>query len=945
MDKNADSTFSYWKKALSALSELEMWEEIVDLKLDMGYYFGRIGEPDSMDWYYESAKVDALTHFGKTHTVYARVLDSQSRPLRARGEFKSAIKLMQEAIAIVKNQSQRNIDLLDEYVKRMADYYREMGDLEEAIFQYNKVIESRYALPEDKREGFGIYHAFFSKARALQAKNDHQAAVFNRKEGIRHLESLGSDRPYVPYLFLHMDLAVSYIHLGELDSAALILKKTEQLVRPDHSYGKASIQYTYGFYYLEKGEYEKAEKAILKSKGGIIEYSTSSKEDPDVGRTLNLMGRALGGQGKYKEALLYFLHAAQVASGIPQSKHYWQIPPSESFKASVLVVEILQNFAQTAWKFYQLEQHIDKLTLAYKAYQGAIGLVPRIRRELYAEGSRLFFSEKLAPLLEEAIRTAHQIYSLQGDVTFIEDAYEYAELSRLSLLFENLQASSAKHQSALPEELIAQLEYASAETAYLERRISEFSSQSSADSLQLKNWKNQLYEVREAHKKLIKQIETQYPAYYQLKYDFQLATAATVRSYLQKTGANMLQYFWGADSVYIFSLTPGSIGMNIIPADSQFIQDIFTLKNRLQNPGPDPAKQNLHTEYLAASQRLYEYLIPVSLPPSQQLIIAPDGLLAYIPFELLLTQAVDMDTFADYRSLPYLLRLSAVRYVFSSTIMLTKQIRLQEISRPYTGFAPSYGKGTEPLSYLRGENANAFLPLVYNLDEVKEVHTHWGGLAYYDAEATEEHFKAEAPFSQILHLSQHAFTDDVNPLNSGLVFYQSPHANTQSGAFEKNEGILYVHELYLMTLGSELAVLSACHTGRGKMQHGEGIMSLARAFRYAGCPSIVMSLWETEGAAAKTLVTHFFELLGEGMDKASALRQAKLAYLDQAPPIRTDPYLWGNLVLIGDVEPLQIDQGMAWWIWGVLFAALLAVLLFGTTRISRARGPKSLTAG
>ena len=58
--------------------------------------------------------------------------------------------------------------------------------------------------------------------------------------------------------------------------------------------------------------------------------------------------------------------------------------------------------------------------------------------------------------------------------------------------------------------------------------------------------------------------------------------------------------------------------------------------------------------------------------------------------------------------------------------------------------------------------------------------------------------------------------------------------------------MLHTYEIYNLELKGELAVLSACSTGDGKLQKGEGVISLARAFTYAGIPSVVMTLWDVE---------------------------------------------------------------------------------------------------
>jgi CHAT domain-containing protein len=132
------------------------------------------------------------------------------------------------------------------------------------------------------------------------------------------------------------------------------------------------------------------------------------------------------------------------------------------------------------------------------------------------------------------------------------------------------------------------------------------------------------------------------------------------------------------------------------------------------------------------------------------------------------------------------------------------------------------------------------------------------------------------------------------------------------------DGLLHAYELYNLRLPADLAVLSACNTGFGRLQAGEGVMSLAHAFRYAGCRSIVMSLWPAEDESTAFIVERFYAHLAGGLPKDEALRLARLDYLDQADPLRAHPYYWTHLVAMGDMTPLRKNKSPSlWWIAGL----------------------------
>jgi CHAT domain-containing protein len=169
----------------------------------------------------------------------------------------------------------------------------------------------------------------------------------------------------------------------------------------------------------------------------------------------------------------------------------------------------------------------------------------------------------------------------------------------------------------------------------------------------------------------------------------------------------------------------------------------------------------------------------------------------------------------------------------------------------------------------------------------------------------------------MLHLAMHALVDDQDPLRSYLVFSEQDS--------NQKERLLYASELYGMHLPAQLAVLSACNTGYGSVQRGEGIMSLSRAFVYAGCPSTVMSLWQAPDAETGSLMDGFYSALSEGHSKHNSLQRAKHSYLDNAyTSQQAHPFYWAGFIVSGDTSPIQgkANTSRAGWILAVLLASL-----------------------
>jgi CHAT domain-containing protein len=150
----------------------------------------------------------------------------------------------------------------------------------------------------------------------------------------------------------------------------------------------------------------------------------------------------------------------------------------------------------------------------------------------------------------------------------------------------------------------------------------------------------------------------------------------------------------------------------------------------------------------------------------------------------------------------------------------------------------------------------------------------------------------------LLHFATHGYLDAKNSLLSALVLAPEPEGSAE-------DGMLAAREIAGIPLAARLAVLSACETGRGQERGGEGLQGLAWAFRAAGCPSVVASLWQVDDAATSRLMVGFYRQLKAGRRKDEALRAAMLAVKRK----QAAPYYWAAFQVIGDCAPLPPPPG------------------------------------
>jgi CHAT domain-containing protein len=167
---------------------------------------------------------------------------------------------------------------------------------------------------------------------------------------------------------------------------------------------------------------------------------------------------------------------------------------------------------------------------------------------------------------------------------------------------------------------------------------------------------------------------------------------------------------------------------------------------------------------------------------------------------------------------------------------------------------------------------------------------------YVRAEAREDQAKAEMGKYGVLHFATHGILDSTSPMYSHIVL--------STDEKSPDDGLLEAWEIMRLKLKADLAVLSACDTGRGKTDAGEGVIGMSWAFFVAGCPTTVVTQWKVDSASTADLMIEFHRNLvrstktrQQGWRKAQALRDAMVNVMKN--PQYRDPFYWAGFVVVG----------------------------------------------
>ncbi len=311
--------------------------------------------------------------------------------------------------------------------------------------------------------------------------------------------------------------------------------------------------------------------------------------------------------------------------------------------------------------------------------------------------------------------------------------------------------------------------------------------------------------------------------------------------------------------------------------------------------------------YATAAHSLYTHLLGGLPAKTNRLVILPDGPLYYLPFDLLLTEPADSGQLLQFHRYPYAVRDVSFSYQHSATLWLQQKRQPVKHNGYWLGVAPSFSGNLPDLP-----------PLRHNQEEVKAIQS---GLyrtrTVLGDRADRDRFRQLAQRARILHLATHGQADPDQGLFSYLAFAEAGDSLSPK---------LYARELQTMRLPVELVVLSACQTGLGSYERGEGLVSLTRALQEAGARSTLTTLWSIDDAKSSALMRSFYRYLRQGLPKDQALQQARLDYLDENRGEFAHPFFWAAYIPQGDMRSLKLYPGWySWLMWGGIG---LAILLF-----------------
>jgi len=521
------------------------------------------------------------------------------------------------------------------------------------------------------------------------------------------------------------------------------------------------------------------------------------------------------------------------------------------------------------------------LKASYSAYMSALSLLRYIEKSYATDEAKLFLKKSSGPAHAGALSVCLQLYRLHPGSDYLEQAFLISERSKASVITTQLEERTIMGMTGAAQQLLQKVNDCKFNIARLDVR-----SEGTTDSGELAD----LAREREGNElelsRLQQQLE-QNSEYYKLKYEDASPDIKTLQGELDN-GQALISLYAAGGALHVFIVTKNAFNYTHIDSLSRVQADVVAWLEALKTTGNG---RRFHGEPIG--KRLYAELVrPIQSAAGDQRewILIPDGFLYLLPWESLP---------ADADGRQYLLETTTISYRWSSKLLH------EDEQRP--------GKGTGVLSFapFANEGKGKFSRLAASADEIAGL----PGAQFLDSGATKSEFLQTVNHFPIVHLATHAVSSTDDAAASYIAFYPARHSAI--------EDRLFLEELYGLDLRpTRLVIISACETGEGQVIAQEGVISLARAFAYAGCGSTINSLWKADDRATSYILRRFYVHLKEGETKARALQLAKLDYL-KSDAVDKSPAYWAHLVLTGDSSPLYRKPFSLEWLW--LLAPLGAI--------------------
>jgi CHAT domain-containing protein len=600
-----------------------------------------------------------------------------------------------------------------------------------------------------------------------------------------------------------------------------------------------------------------------------------AKEIQDLEETINISNNIGNTQlriNNYQKASIYFKRSIELALKINSVKILWEA-------------------------YYGLGQCYEKNEepmAALDCYKNSIEIIDRIRSQIFLDTFKAGFVRNKLKVYESLINILYELKQRDGSKKYEKEIFLFVEKVKARAFLEGLAESKIDIRENLSQDLRDEEDRISNQITSIYFEISR----PGISAKDKKALEARLSQEEDGYMRLISKMRDENPVTANLVSP-ELSRQELVQENLVDDKTALAEYYLGEKQSYLFLITKSSMDFYPLPSRQEIEKSVKGYLKLISEP---PQKEFLGR--LGAIRLFDEFLFPLKdgkYRGIEKLIIVPDGVLYYLPFETLIAGQ-------ENRTSKYLIDRFQVSYAPSSSVLMFLLDKRATRGSPsgllafgdpvYPDVKSPSPKGNAVKNILAEFYLNQgfkFFPIPYTRDEIRAISKYFPKDKkdiFLGQDAREENIKKPPRNEyQVVHFACHGFLDENQPFRSALVLSQDQE--------KEEDGFLQVRELYNLRLKANLVVLSACHSGRGKLEKGEGILGLTRMFFYSGTKSVLSTLWSVNDQSTALFMKIYYRYLAKGRKIGEALRLTKL---DMIQSKFSHPYYWAGFVLNGDYD-------------------------------------------
>ncbi|MEW5819212.1 MAG: CHAT domain-containing tetratricopeptide repeat protein [Cyanobacteriota bacterium] len=940
----------------------------LDYYYTQGKNFNKVGQHEEALKAYNKALEIYIKRLGPYHSSVAKTYCTIAKTYYDLSKYEDALTWYSKALNIY----EKNLGIVPDYANcvnvynNIAGIYRSQGKYKESLkysLRANDICKKHLFLDHP-------YTANTYNNIALVYKNQGQyedALDWYFKALQIKEKKLGKDHNSTAITY--NNIAVIYNEQGEYEDALKwyfkALEAKEQNSNPDY----LSIATTYNniaTLYIDQKKNEDALQLLFNALE--IEEKELGKDHPGISVTYNNIACAYRNQVKFKDALKWYFKALEIEEKKLGKNHptisvtYNNIADiydlqGKHQKAANWSTKAFNNINNTA-NYQNIALIASNIAILYKKskhyefvrtyYNEAIKALEDLRYYSSVQTGKERVSTELLDYFYGAIDSSFELSDIEG-------AFKLSERAKARLLIQSIAGNDAKYSAGISKEDLEKLNSLENQKEKNQKlcigqnlnsgfqndnlQMPEFQRTKSCEDFQ--NLRNQLESFKH-------ELDKKYPKYKQLRFP-EAASYDEIAGILKKpeySDTALIEYFVGNNNLYIWVLSKNGIeGVKLNLTKEEIKELVNSFNDSFKAAGSSDAINiidYLENFNIDSAKKLYQYLIkPVSKYLKDKngnykyknLTIIPDNILFYLPFEALvasndfvLSENKDNVAFSEYKEVPFLIKEVNINYLPSASMLkiLNKpkkksmQKELLIVANPDLSYLDTEeGSNQRSLTLpVNTRNISITSDLKFAEEEGKYISNIFNNknketLLLLKQKATEEAIKPEMGNYKNYHFSTHGILNDRDPYFSGILLSRKNKTLSENDKEKGMDGILYAYELIGLDINADTVVLSACDTGLGKLEGGEGIIGLSRSFLISGADNLVMSLWKVNDNSSMLLMKDFYDIKNndENINNTEALRNAKLKLIGTVNPDFTlfgeeglsysHPYFWAPFILSG----------------------------------------------